>query len=334
MSSERPTGVCVVGSIHMDVVATASRLPGKGESIVGDHAALSAGGKAGNQAAQAARNGARTFMVGRVGRDDFGDRLRSTLVASGVDTTYVTVDPHAGTGISPVLTGADGEYASIIVPGAGWRLETANIDAARAAFQQSAVLLLQCEIPIPLSVHAAHLARSLGMTVIFNASPVPVGADVIPPAMWQAVDILLVNATEAALLSGLPVAEIPEAVQASDALRQRHGIPTVIVTLGGNGVIVVDDNGVQHLPAWPVEVVETIGAGDAFAGVLASGMARGLSITEALPFANAAGALAVTRPGAHDALPTGAEIRAFLREHGQLGGKNGVSAGAEEPTSS
>ncbi len=148
MSGARPAGVCVVGSIHMDVIATAERLPGKGESIVGQHVALSAGGKAGNQAAQAALNGAPTFMIGRVGRDDFGDRLRATLVASGVDTTYLTVDAHAGTGISPVLTGADGEYASIIVPGAGWCLEAADIEAARAAFMQSAVLLLQCEIPI------------------------------------------------------------------------------------------------------------------------------------------------------------------------------------------
>ena len=314
MSAASPEGVCVVGSIHMDVVAMAERLPGKGESIVGHRMALSAGGKAGNQAAQAARNGAQTFMIGRVGRDDFGDRLRATLVASGVDTTYLTLDAQEGTGISPVLTGSDGEYASIIVPGAGWRLETADIDAASDAFRQSAVLLLQCEIPLQLSAHAACLARSLGMTVIFNASPVPADAASIPSGMWSAVDVLLVNGTEASRLTGKVITGVPGAEQACEELQRRFGLPTVIVTLGGRGVVARDAQGVRHLPAFPVEVVETIGAGDAFAGVLASELARGLSLHAALPLANAAGALAATRPGAHESLPTGAEIRAFLRE--------------------
>lgn len=314
MSEPDRTGVCVVGSIHMDVVATADRLPGKGESLVGHRVSLSAGGKAGNQAAQAARNGARAFMVGRVGRDDFGERLRATLDASGVDTTYLTADAGAGTGISPVLTGADGEYASIIVPGASWRLETADIEAAHSAFAKSAVLLLQCEIPISLSVEAARLARSQGLTVIFNASPVPASASAIPVAMWALVDVLLVNGTEASLLSGVSVSGVPEALQVGEELQRRFDVPTVIVTLGGNGVVMLDATGAHHLPAWPVEVIETIGAGDAFAGTLASELASGSSLEAALSLANAAGALAATRPGAHDSLPTGDEIRAFLRE--------------------
>ena len=320
MSGARPPGVCVVGSIHMDVIATADRLPGKGESLVGHRVALSPGGKAGNQAAQAALNGAPAFMIGRVGGDAFGERLRATLVASGVDTTYLTVDAEEGTGISPVLTGADGEYASIIVPGAAWRLDAADLAAAHAAFAQSAVLLLQCEIPLHLSAEAARLARSLAMTVIFNASPVPADAAAIPAEMWATVDVLLVNRTEAALLSGLPVTDAPEAVRASEALRGRWGVPAVIVTLGGEGVVSLDADGARYLPAWPIAVVETIGAGDAFAGVLASEVARGLSLAAALPLANAAGALAATRPGARDALPTGAEIRAFLRARGEVQG--------------
>ncbi|HEX2281485.1 MAG TPA: PfkB family carbohydrate kinase, partial [Thermomicrobiales bacterium] len=137
----------------------------------------------------------------------------------------------------------------------------------------------------------------------------------IPGALWSAVDVLLVNGVEAERLRGMPVADVPGAVKASEGLRQRFGIPTVIVTLGGQGVVVLDDRGVRHLPAWPVAVVQTIGAGDAFAGVLASELARDRPLDEALPLANAAGALAVTRSGAHDALPTGAQIRAFLKEH-------------------
>jgi ribokinase len=303
----------------MDVVATADRLPGKGESVIGHRVALSPGGKAGNQAAQAARNGARTFLVGRVGQDVFGDRLRAALASSGVDTTYLTVDRREPTGISPVFTGADGEYASIIVPGAGQHLNVADVAAARAAFARSAVLLLQCEIPIAISLHAARLARSLGCRVMLNASPAPDGGAAIPDELWSVVDVLLVNGAEAERLSGMAVADVPGAVKASEALRRRYDLPTMIVTLGGRGAVAGDERGARHLPSWPVPVVETIGAGDAFAGVLASELARGRDLDEALPLANAAGALAVTRPGAHDALPTSAQIRAFLREQQRAG---------------
>jgi ribokinase len=126
--------------------------------------------------------------------------------------------------------------------------------------------------------------------------------------------VLLVNGVEAERLSGMPVAGVPGAEKASEALRQRFDIPSVIVTLGGHGVVALDDRGARHLPAWPVPVVETIGAGDAFAGILASELARGRQLADALPLANAAGALAVTRSGAYDALPTGAQIRVFLRD--------------------
>jgi ribokinase len=323
MGTEAPTGVSVVGSVHMDVVATADRFPGKGESVVGHRVALSPGGKAGNQAAQAARNGAHTFLVGRVGRDVFGDQLRAALASSGVDTTYLTVDAREATGISPVFTGADGEYASIIVPGAGQHLEPEDVEAASEAFAQSAVLLLQCEIPVRISAQAARLARSLGCRVMFNASPAPADAAAIPDDLWSAVDVLLVNGAEAERLSGMPVADVPAAVVAGGSLQRRFGIPTVIVTLGGRGALALDERGTRHLPSWPVPVVETIGAGDAFAGVLASELARARHLDEALPLANAAGALAVTRPGAHDALPTGAQIRAFLVERQRAASDDG-----------
>ena len=148
---------------------------------------------------------------------------------------------------------------------------------------------------------------------MFNASPAPADAAAIPDALWSTVDVLLVNGAEAERLSGMPVAGVPAAVMVGEALR-RFGIPTVIITLGGRGAVALDERRTRHLRSWPVPVVETIGAGDAFAGVLASELARGHELDEALPLANAAGALAVTRPGTHDALPTGAQIRAFLAE--------------------
>jgi ribokinase len=325
MRGEGTAGVCVVGSVHMDVVAVADRLPARGESIIGQRASLSPGGKAGNQAAQAARNGAPTFLIGRVGRDPFGDRLRAALQASGVDTTYLTVDDREATGVSPVLTGADGEYASIIVPGAAQRLSPDDIDAARAAFARSAALVVQLEIPAPVSAHAAQLARARGARVLFNASPVPADAAAIPAALWAAVDVLIVNAAEAGRLSGMPASDVSLAASAAERLRQRFGIPAVIVTLGGRGAVAVDAAGRRHLPARPVPVIETIGAGDAFTGALASELARGRDLDAALAVANAAGALTVTRPGAHDALPTGEEIRAFLRDRPGPAAENGHS---------
>ena len=312
MNAETPAGVCVVGSIHMDVVATADRLPGKGESVVGHTATLSPGGKAGNQAAQAALNGAATFFVGRVGRDVFGDQLRAALIRAGVDTTHLTIDASEATGVSPVLTGADGEYASIIVPGAGQRLTPEDLDAANDAFARSGMLVLQCEIPLQISAYAASLAQSLSCRVMLNASPVPTNA--IPQDLWVAVDVLVVNSHELGRLSGMTAAGPQAATAAARSLQQQLGIPTVVVTLGGDGVVALDDRGSRHVPAWRVAVVETIGAGDAFAGVLASELARGRDLDDALPLANAAGALAVTRPGAHDSLPTGEHIRAFLAE--------------------
>jgi ribokinase len=140
----------------------------------------------------------------------------------------------------------------------------------------------------------------------------------IPEALWSAVDILLVNGVEAERLSGMSISDAAAAVLAGEGLRRQFGIPSVIVTLGERGVVALDEHGARHVPAWPVPVVETIGAGDAFAGVLASELARGRQLDEALALANAAGALAVTRSGAHTALPTGAQIHAFLRERQRL----------------
>ena len=308
--------VCVVGSVHMDIIATAARLPARGESLLGERVALHPGGKAGNQAAQAALLGAQTFLVGRVGRDLFGDQLRAALQAKGVDVTYLAIDEEAPTGASPVFTGADGEYASIIVPGASQRLGDADLLAAREAIARAAVLLIQAEIPLAVSAAAARLARAAGVRVLFNASPVPADPAAIPPDLWAAVDLLLANGLEAARLSGMDADDTPTATVAAAELRRRLAIPAVVLTLGAAGTVAVDDDGAWHQPAFPVEVVETIGAGDAFAGALASELARGASLRDALPLAAAAGAMAVTRPGAFDALADGAEIRAFLAERG------------------
>ncbi len=313
---ERPA-VTVVGSVHMDVIAAAPRLPLRGETLAGQRFAMHPGGKGGNQATQVALAGSRSFMVGRVGNDFFGDRLRAALTAKGVDMTHLTVDPTVPTGASSVFTGEDGDYASIIVPGAGLLLDNAAIDAARDAFARSAVVLLQLEIAPDTVAHAAALGRSLGARVMLNASPAPPDLARLPASLWRDIDILIVNAIEATMLSGV-VGDTLEPARAAEQLRRRFGVSVAIVTVGGAGAVVADDDGVRHVSGWPVAVVDTIGAGDAFAGTLASEHAHGAPLAAAVSRANAAGALAVTKPGAHDALPTGPAIRAFLAERGSI----------------
>ena len=311
--TDRRRAVTVVGSLHVDLIASADRLPAPGESLIGHAFAIHPGGKAGNQATQVALAGTTVHLVARLGDDAFGRDLRSRLAAKGVDLAYVATDPDAATGASAVLAGADGEYASIIVPGAAGCLSVADVDAAGAAFAASRAVMLQLEIPVAVSAHAATIAAALGATVVLNASPAPPRA--IPHDLLTHVDLLVVNAVEAARLGGGTVVDAASAVAAGERLRTTHGVPAVVVTLGAGGAVAVTDEGATHQPAWPVEVVDTVGAGDAFVGALVAELVAGRSFPAALPVAAAAGALATTTAGAFDAIPTRDDIAAFLAAH-------------------
>ncbi len=309
--TERPA-VTVVGSLHVDLVATADRLPRRGESLVGHGFAMHPGGKGGNQASQVARCGLRAFLVTRLGDDLFGGELRRRLTEKGVDLTFAGVDGGASTGASPLFVGADGEYASIIVPGAAARLSPADIDAARPAFAASGAVMLQLEIPLQVSAYAGALAAGHGAMVVLNAAPAPSPPADLPRDLVRHVDLLVVNGIEAEWLGGGAVANPTLARVAAERLRESHGIPNVIVTLGAGGSVAATIDGTVHQPAWPVGVVDTVGAGDAFVGALVAEVVRGRSIIDALPFAAAAGALAATKAGAFDAIPTRDDIAAFV----------------------
>ena len=324
--SERRPAVVTVGSVHMDLIATADRLPVRGETLPGRAFAMSPGGKGGNQATQAARCGVTSFMVGRVGDDGFGQQLRAALAAKGVETGFLGTDPEALTGVSAVLTGEGGDYASIIVPAAAARLSVADIDAAEPAFAGASMVLLQLEIPLGPSSYAARLAPTHGARIILSAAPAAADMVTLRAAFPDGLDVVIVNAVEAAMLTGIAVDGPHDAPAAGRLLRDRLGAGTVLVTLGGAGVVACGDAGPFHVPAWPVEVVDTIGGGDAFAGTLGAELARGTALADAVVAANAAGALAVTRPGAHDALPSWDEIRTFLAERGAARGM-GAEAG-------
>lgn len=304
--------VVVVGSVHVDLVASARRLPRPGETLPGTSFATYPGGKAGNQAVQVALLGVRSFIVGRIGRDPFGERLRAAVTRKGVDTRFLTEDPGAPTGVSSVLTGENGEYASVIVPGAAGRLGRADLAGARDAFASADVLLLQLEIAFDTVAAAIELGRAAGLMVVLNAAPAPDDAARFEDAIRHGVDFLIVNRVETEMLSGMPVGDGAAATAAAATLLARHRLSAVLVTLGADGAVLVRPGGVVRYPPWPVSVVDTIGAGDAFAGTFAASLARGSSVPEAAERGNAAGALAVTQAGAYDALPSAGAVGDLL----------------------
>lgn len=276
--------VLVVGSLHRDVVVHAPRLPGRDETLPGTAFRLVSGGKGGNQAVAAARMGARTAMVGRVGRDAFGRDLLAGLDAAGVDRTLVAEDEAAASGMSVAILDPAGDYGAVIVSGANLAIPPeAAADAVRRLAPR--VLVLQNEVPAAVNRAAAAAARGL---VIWNAAP----ARVVEPALLDAVGLLVVNRVEAAAMAGMPVASVPDAEIAARSLA--GPMHDAIVTLGGDGAVLADRSGaIRHVPAVPTAIVSTHGAGDMFVGALAARLAAGMPLADALAFASAAAALHV-----------------------------------------
>jgi len=294
-----PARVTVVGSLNMDLVVRAPRIPRPGETIIGGEFRTVPGGKGANQAVAAARLGAQVAMVGRVGGDAFGGLLLENLAAAGVDHTFVTRDPQAATGVALIEVDDAGQNSIVVVSGANMRLAPADVEAAAAAIGVADVLLLQLESPLETVTRAAQVAHARGVTVILNPAP----ARPVPDGLLGLVDVLIPNESETALLTGLPVGDQEEAQAAAAALR-RMGVATVILTLGERGALLAYEGGAELFPAFDVTPVDTTAAGDAFVGGLAVALAEGRPLQEAVRWGNAAGALATTRLGAQPSLPT------------------------------
>ena len=296
--------VFVAGSINMDVVATASRHPRVGETVAGEAVHYFPGGKGANQAVAAARLGAPVRMIGRVGPDAFGETLLATARRDGVDTTHVRRDETAATGVALITVADSGQNTIVVAPGANGQVTPADVDAAAEAFAGAAVLLVQLECPLPAVIRAAQLARDRQALVVLNPAP----ARPLPEALLKLTDLLAPNESELAALAG------GADVAAGAAQLRAAGVRTVIVTRGERGVYYESADARGELPAHPVPVVDTTAAGDAFLGGLAVALAEGRPLAEAVAWGNAAGALAVTRPGAQPSLPTAREFHAFLKE--------------------
>jgi ribokinase len=290
----------------MDVVATADRHPKVGETVAGRQVLYFPGGKGANQAVAASRLGARTTLIGRLGKDGFGAELRTFLTAQGIDLGSVReADTHTGTAI---ITVAASDNTIVVVPGSN-ALVGAD-DVADVPLAKGDVAVSQFEIPLPTIAAFFQRARSAGATTLLNPAPAPRMAG----ELLALVDILVLNETELGFLAGSEVCESDEAAKIIAVARQLQAREdqTICITLGKRGVLALAGREQLAVPGRAVKAVDTTGAGDCFVGALASRLADGVPLRAALAFANAAASISVQRMGAGPSMPTAADVAAVL----------------------
>ena len=299
--------VVVVGSANVDFVARVARRPNLGETVAGEDLKILPGGKGANQAVAAARSGARVAFIGGVGTDPHADLLLHALGSEAIDLTGVR--RHAGSsGVAMVVVAADGDNTIIIIPGANGKVDESQIQAASGLITSGTVCVLQGEIGLAATGLAAVLAHQAGARVVLNLAPV---IEILDATLTIA-DPLVGNAHQAGALLGYTNTEVEKA-PGEAASRLRHlGPRSVVLTLGPEGVVVVEDADPVPIPAPEVEAVDTTGAGDAFVGALAQSLAIGESRTAASQYAVAFAFLAVTRRGAQASYPSRADVELFI----------------------
>jgi ribokinase len=307
--------VLVIGSANVDVSIRTSHLPRPGETVAGDGALISVGGKGANQAVAAARCGAATRFAASIGDDAFGRMVLEQLDANGVERRDVEVLAGRATGLATILVDPAGQNCIAVAAGANDELLPQRIDALRTSIAAAAVLVLQCEIPMDSVYRAVEIAATAGTKVILNPAPYR-GLDL--PRLAGHVDILVPNETEAGQLRGSTVSSAAEATGAALALHA-GGLAHVVITLGANGCVLASAGQTRSFPPHPVATLDATGAGDAFVGCLAASLAAGDPLATAIERANAYAALSTTRRGAQASYADRDELERSLaavhREH-------------------
>ncbi|MBF2066911.1 MAG: ribokinase [Calothrix sp. C42_A2020_038] len=304
--------VIVFGSINIDLVATAPRLPVAGETLLGHDFFKVPGGKGANQAVAVARLGITTYIVGRVGAHSFGAELINSLQAAGVRTDNVSIEATASSGVAVIIVDDAGENQIIVIPGANGLVDNEDVERLRNLLPRAKALLLQFEVPMAAVIAAARAAHNAGVKVILD--PAPVQFDV-PNELYSLVDIITPNEVEARQLVNFPVDGEESAAKAAQVLLQR-GVKCAIIKLGAKGVYCATSEENFFIPAFPIQAVDTTAAGDAFNGGLVAGIVAELPLRGCVTWGTAAGAIAATRPGAQTSLPDRYMFDAFLTERG------------------
>ena len=291
----------------MALVIFTTRFPEAGETVVGSRFLTYPGGKGANQAVAAARMGAQVRMVGRVGGDAFGQQLLDSLKGNGVDVSGVGIDSESSSGVAMINVDASAQNRIVQVLGANAACGQSELEQARAVLENASMLMLQLEVPVELSLEVAREAAARRRVVVLDPAP----ARDMPEQLYALIDYITPNETEAQALVGFLVEDLTSAGRAAQELVAR-GVGCAIIKMGGLGAYYATDEVSEYLPGYPVVAVDTVAAGDAFNGALAVSLAEGRNLPEALRWAMAAGALAVTQTGAQDSMPTRGQVEAFL----------------------
>ncbi|MWO99480.1 ribokinase [Escherichia coli] len=301
----------VLGSINADHILNLETFPTPGETVTGNQYQVAFGGKGANQAVAAGRSGANIAFIACTGDDDTGERVRKQLASDNIDVLPVSVVEGESTGVALIFVNAEGENVIGIHAGANAALTTERVEAQRAIISGADALLMQLESPVESVLAAAKIAHENHTTVVLNPAP----ARVLSDELLALVDIITPNETEAEKLTGIRVENDDDAARAAGALHDK-GIGTVIITLGSRGVWVSANGEGRRVPGFKVKAIDTIAAGDTFNGALVTALLEGRAMDEAIRFAHAAAAIAVTRKGAQPSVPWRKEIDEFLSQQG------------------
>ncbi|MET0534502.1 MAG: ribokinase [Steroidobacter sp.] len=301
-----PARIVVVGSLNMDLVLAVPRAPEAGETVTGRQLSFVPGGKGANQAVACARLGGTVAMIGRVGADEFGARLRDGLARDRVAVEQVSVDPTVGTGTALIMVDDQAQNRIALIPAANHTLTPTIMEQMAAPIDAASLVLLQLEIPLPTVEWVIARAAAAKAQVILNPAP----AQALPASIWSRVDYIVPNESEAAMLTGIDVTDVASATAAANEMRRR-GARHVLLTLGSKGVLIADAAGTRTHPAPKVKAVDTTAAGDTFIGALAAMLSEGKDLDAAARFAVEAASLSVTRAGAQPSIPYRHEIQAI-----------------------
>ncbi|HAZ0554454.1 ribokinase [Enterobacter hormaechei] len=301
----------VLGSINADHILNLETFPTPGETVTGNQYQVAFGGKGANQAVAAGRSGANIAFIACTGDDDTGERVRKQLASDNIDIASVSVVAGESTGVALIFVNAEGENVIGIHAGANAALTTERVEAQRGIIAGAEALLMQLESPVESVLAAAKIAHENHTSVVLNPAP----ARVLSDELLALVDIITPNETEAEKLTGIRVENDDDAARAAFALHEK-GIGTVIITLGSRGVWASVNGEGRRVPGFKVKAIDTIAAGDTFNGALVTALLEGKAMDDAIRFAHAAAAIAVTRKGAQPSVPWRKEIDEFLSQQG------------------
>ncbi|MDR6352446.1 ribokinase [Pantoea sp. SORGH_AS_0659] len=301
--------LAVLGSINADHILNLAHFPRPGETVIGKQYHIAFGGKGANQAVAAGRAGADIAFIACVGADDIGERIRQQLQQDRIDTAPVETVADESTGVAMIFVNGEGENNIGIYSGANAALTPARVAQHQQVIADADALLMQLESPLESVLAAAKVARAQQTQVILNPAP----ATALSDELLALIDIITPNETEAEILTGIAVKSDEDAARAAAALHAK-GIATVLITLGRRGVWLSEQGNGVRIPGFSVQAIDTIAAGDTFNGAFITARLEGVAMHDAVRFAHAAAAIAVTRPGAQPSVPWRTEIDAFLQQ--------------------